>query len=186
MPDVTNGDSCRPTPRGPLQPIKGCAGTKPHRSELTRAGLAHERVTGGETPGTSGYADSCPVHLVSSASLALLNDELVAVGDRAVPMARFRPNIVLTGDDAHVEDRIRRVRIGGAELGFAKPAVRCAVTTIDQDAGRRSGPAVLRALAGYRRAEDGLVFGTKFAVLRTGTLAIGDPLSVTEWGPPVL
>jgi|GEM_PF-6945636 len=39
-------------------------------------------------------------------------------------MSRFRPNIVIAGhDEPHGEGRLHRVRIGEAELGYAKPAI---------------------------------------------------------------
>lgn len=154
-------------------------------SRLVRVPPEHDRKTDGHTPGTSAYADSCAVHLVSEASLAELNRRLTAKGSGPVPMERFRPNIVVSGHhEPHEEDRLRLLRIGTAELGYAKLAVRCVVTTVDQDSGAKSGPEPLRTLAEYRRApEGGVVFGSKFAVTGTGTLAVGDTLTVDEWGP---
>ncbi|CAL99675.1 hypothetical protein A8924_0721 [Saccharopolyspora erythraea NRRL 2338] len=146
---------------------------------LVRVPPEHDRVTDGEVPGTSGYADSSAVHVLSLASLDQLNERLVERGAPAHPMSRFRPNIVVTGWEPHTEDLVRRVTIGGSELGYTKLAVRCAVTTVDQDSGRRSGPEPLRTLAGYRRAEGGIVFGAKFAVLETGKLSVGDEVVVT-------
>ncbi|MFG2314375.1 MOSC domain-containing protein [Streptomyces tendae] len=143
----------------------------------------HRRVTDGHTPGTSGYADSSAVHLLSEASVALLNDKLRAAGKPAVPMERFRPNIVVDGwEHAHTEDLLRRVTIGDCELGYAKLALRCVVATVDQRSARRVGPEPLRTLAGYRRTEGGLALGAKFAVVRPGTVSVGDPVVVTRWG----
>ena len=34
------------------------------RSRLVRVPPEHDRITDGDTPGTSGYADSCPVHIL--------------------------------------------------------------------------------------------------------------------------
>lgn len=152
-------------------------------SRLVRVPPEHARVTDGATPGTSGFADSSPVHLTAVSSLAGLNERIVARGAAPVPMARFRPNLVVDGWDAHVEDRARTVLVGDAELGYAKLAIRCAVTVVDQRTGRRVGPEPLRTLADYRRArEGGVAFGTKFAVSRPGKLSVGDELVVTTWG----
>ncbi|UNT00242.1 MOSC domain-containing protein [Streptomyces tubbatahanensis] len=154
------------------------------RSRLVRVPPENGRVTDGLTPGTSRYADSCAVHLVSRASLDHLNKRLADRGAEPLPMSRFRPNIVVDDwdEEPHAEDRTRRLRIGGAELGYAKPAIRCAVTLVAQDSGAKRGPEPLRTLATYRRAaEGGVVFGVKFAVLRPGTLAVGDPVEVTDW-----
>lgn len=152
-------------------------------SRLVRVPPEHDRVTDGLTPGTSGYADSCAVHLVSEASLDLLNRALVATGSLAVAMSRFRPNIVVAGwDEPHAEDGLRRLRVGGGELGYAKLAIRCVVTTVDQASGLKSGPEPIRTLAAYRRApEGGLAFGAKFAVLEPGKLAVGDRIAVDAW-----
>ncbi|MER7660849.1 MOSC N-terminal beta barrel domain-containing protein [Streptomyces sp. NPDC096193] len=153
-------------------------------SRLVRVPPEHHRVTDGRTPGTSGYADSCAVHLLSRSSVDLLNGKLADRGTAPVPTDRFRPNIVVGGwDEPHTEDRVRRITVGTAELGYAKTAIRCAVTVVDQLTGARDGPEPLRSLAGYRRArEGGVAFGAKFAVLRTGTLSVGDELTVGAWG----
>jgi hypothetical protein len=106
-------------------------------SRLVRVPPGHQRVTDGETPGTSGYADSCPVLLTSLSALDLLTERIAEHGGEPVPMSRFRPNVVVSGWSApHTEERARRIGIGGAELGYAKPAVRCVVTMVDQESAR--------------------------------------------------
>ncbi|MGW9246919.1 MOSC domain-containing protein [Streptomyces badius] len=163
-------------------------------SRLVRVPPGHDRKTDGLTPGTSGYADSSALHLLSRASLALLHTRLAECGAPPLGMDRFRPNVVVDslpegcqGEDwaavPHAEDRIRRATVGAAELGYTKLAVRCAVTLVDQEAGARGGPEPLRTLAGYRRfSAGGVVFGTKFAVVRPGQLSVGDEVTVEEWG----
>ncbi|MEU5689709.1 MOSC domain-containing protein [Streptomyces venezuelae] len=175
-------------------------------SRLVRVPPEHDRVTDGWIPGRSGYADSGAVHLLSRASLTLLNQRMAERGAPTLSMNRFRPNIVVDGHDGHggqgeghevrdrdsggdwaalpnAEDRARRVTIGDAELGFAKLAVRCAVTLVEQEAGERRGPEPLRTLASYRRAASGgVVFGAKFSVITPGKLSVGDEVVVQEWG----
>ncbi|MEU6017016.1 MOSC N-terminal beta barrel domain-containing protein [Streptomyces sp. NPDC047515] len=157
-------------------------------ARLVRVPPEHDRVTDGRTPGTSGYADSCAIHLLSRSSLDLLNERMAERGSAPPPMDRFRPNIVIEGwDEPHVEDRARHITMGDAELGYAKPAIRCVVTVVDQTVGAKAGPEPLRTLAGYRRAaEGGVAFGTKFAVLRPGKLSVGDRAIVGSWGEPEL
>ncbi|WP_307829392.1 MOSC domain-containing protein [Actinomadura viridis] len=152
-------------------------------SRLVRVPPEHDRVTDGWITGTSGYADSSPVHILSRSSLDALNERIAAGGGRPVPMARFRPNIVVDGwGEPHEEDRVRRAAVGGAELGFAKLAIRCAVTLVDQDTGARSGPEPLRTLAAYRRASGGgVAFGAKFSVVRPGKVSVGEEVTVTAW-----
>ncbi|MBH5335038.1 MOSC N-terminal beta barrel domain-containing protein [Streptomyces pactum] len=153
-------------------------------SRLVRVPPEHDRRTDGLTPGTSGYADSSAVHVISRASLDDVNRRITAAGREPLPMDRFRPNIVLDGwTEPYREDLVRRMGIGETELGYTKLAIRCAVTLVDQDRGTRAGPEPLRTLAGYRRAaRGGVAFGAKFAVLRTGGLAVGDEVRVTTWG----
>ncbi|MFF9427974.1 MOSC domain-containing protein [Streptomyces sp. NPDC014746] len=162
-------------------------------SRLVRVPPEHDRIADGLTPGPSGYADSSAVHLLSRASLGHLNRRMADRGAPPLSMDRFRPNIVVDSHEherdadwaalPHAEDRARRISIGSAELGYAKLAVRCAVTMVAQDVGARQGPEPLRALAGYRRAASGgVVFGAKFSVLTPGKLSVGDEVAVTEWG----
>ncbi|HYH33285.1 MAG TPA: MOSC N-terminal beta barrel domain-containing protein [Pseudonocardia sp.] len=152
-------------------------------SRLVRVPPEHDRATGGETPGTCAYADSGALLITSRASLEELNRRIGERGAPPVPMDRFRPNVVVDGwAEPHVEDQARDVRIGDAELGFAKLAVRCAVTLVDQRAGVRAGPEPLRTLAGYRRVTAaGVAFGAKFSVLRPGRPAVGDEVRVQRW-----
>jgi uncharacterized protein YcbX len=153
-------------------------------SRLVRVPPEHDRVTDGLTPGTSGYADSSALLVVSRSSLDLLNERIASAGGEAVPMNRFRPNIVVDGwAEPHVEDTVRRATVGDAELGFTKIAIRCAVTLVDQETGVRAGPEPVRTLARYRRAPGGgVAFGAKFAVLRPGKLTVGDEFVVTGVG----
>jgi uncharacterized protein YcbX len=155
-------------------------------SRLVRVPPEHDRVTGGETPGTAGFADAAALLVTAQASLNTLNRRIAERGGAPLPMARFRPNIVLDGwRAAHVEDQARRIEVGSAELGFAEVAVRCAVTTVDQESGERAGPEPLRTLAGYRRgAEGGVLFGVRFAVCRAGTVSVGDEAAVRSWAAP--
>ncbi|MGH3778714.1 MAG: MOSC domain-containing protein [Pseudonocardiaceae bacterium] len=153
-------------------------------TRLVRVPPEHDRVTGGETPGTAAYADSSPLLVTSVSSLDLVNERIVQRGGEPLPMNRFRPNVVIGGwDEPHLEDRARRINAGDAEFGYAKLAIRCVVTTIDQVSGTKAGPEPLRTLAGYRRAtEGGVTFGVKFSVLRPGKLSVGDEVIVSSWG----
>jgi uncharacterized protein YcbX len=127
------------------------------------------------------FADSVPFLVVSEASLADLNDRLVTQGEEALPMNRFRPNLVVTGCAAFAEDAWPRFRIGAIEFRAAGPCVRCTVTTTDQLTGQR-GKEPLRTLAAYRRtAADStdVNFGQNLVhETKTGTLRIGDPVTL--------
>lgn len=153
-------------------------------SRLARVPPEHARQTDGLTPGTSAFADSSAVHLASLAALRTLNERIARRGEAELPINRFRANIVVDGwDEPDQEDEIRRITVGSAELGYTKLAIRCAVTLVDQHAGRRAGLEPLRSLADYRRArQGGVAFGVKFAVLRPGKCSLGDELQVNAWG----
>ncbi|KKD09946.1 MOSC domain-containing protein [Streptomyces sp. WM6386] len=152
-------------------------------SRLVRVPPEHDRVTDGRTPGTAGWADSGALHVVSRSSLDLLNEKIAERGGEPLSMNRFRPNIVIGGwDTPHTEDRAHRMLIGDTELAYAKLAVRCAVTLVDQERGAKGGPEPIRTLASYRRGAVGTVFGVKFSVLRQGKMAVGDEVDVTAWG----
>lgn len=155
-------------------------------SRLVRVPPEHDRVTDGLTPGRPHYADSGAVHLISRASLDELNRRIAERGGPPLPMTRFRPNIVVDGwDEPHTEDRLRRLAIGGTDLAYAKLAVRCAVTMVDQVSGAKTGPEPLRTLATYRRvSQGGVAFGMKLSVVRPGKLSVGDQLDVTAWDDP--
>jgi uncharacterized protein YcbX len=143
----------------------------------------HVRPSPGETEGLVGFADAHALLVTSLASLDGLNERILARGAESVPMDRFRPNIVLSGwPEPHTEDQVRRMSIGDAEFGYAQVCVRCAVPMVDQDTGRRAGPEPIRSLAQYRRDPDGgVTFGMKAVVLRSGTLSVGDEVSVGRW-----
>ncbi|MDA2806738.1 MOSC domain-containing protein [Nocardiopsis suaedae] len=155
-------------------------------SRLVRVAPGHDRTVNGHFSGTSAFADSSAALVLSLSSLDLLNARLAEAGAPALPMDRFRPNIVVSGwPEPHTEDGVLTMRIGGTGLGFSKPCKRCAVTTVDQETGEKAGPEPLRTLASYRRwAEGGVVFGAKFAVLDPGPIAVGDEVEVDEWAGP--
>ncbi|WP_329616230.1 MOSC domain-containing protein [Streptomyces brevispora] len=153
------------------------------KSRLVRAAPGFDRDGWGDTPGKVNFADAHAVLVTSTASLDDLNARIAARGDSdAVPMDRFRPNIVLTGkDEPHFEDRVRRMTMGSVELAHSVRATRCSVPLVDQSTGRRRGPEPVRTLATYRReAEYGnrVSFGVKNAVVCEGVVNVGDPVTV--------
>jgi uncharacterized protein YcbX len=147
---------------------------------LMRVPTDHERQVD-ERHGPVGYADSTPLHLTSLSSLDDLNARILERGADPVPMARFRPNIVVAGwATPFTEDGARTIRVGGAVLRYVKPDVRCQVTMVDQDRGEKDGPEPLRTLATFRRDPDGgVMFGVKLAVDTPGTIRVGDEIAAS-------
>ena len=127
------------------------------------------------------FGDGAPVLVISEASLADLNDRIIAHGEEAIPMDRFRPNLVVTGCPAFAEDTWPRFRVGTAIFRAAGQSSRCIVTTTDQLTGER-GKEPLRTLATYRRdATDptNVNFGQNLIhETKSGTFRIGDPLEI--------
>jgi uncharacterized protein YcbX len=122
------------------------------------------------------FADAYPLLLISQASLDGLNARL----ERALPMRRFRPNLVVQGvDRPHGEDAWKRLRIGALEFDVVKPCTRCVFTTVDPERGEfdASGEP-LRTLKGYRRSPAGITFGMNLIARGEGTLRVGDAVAV--------
>jgi uncharacterized protein YcbX len=133
----------------------------------------------GPDPHPVSFADSYPVLMISRASLEELNRRL----PEPIPMARFRPNVVIDGVPAHAEDAMTRFRAGAVVLRGIKHCDRCAITTTDQETGARNPrQEPIRTLKTYRydRALKGVVFGQN-CVIESGVgerLAVGDTLTI--------
>jgi uncharacterized protein YcbX len=84
-------------------------------------------------------------------NLAALNSQLASTGSSALPMNRFRPNVVLAGVEggAWADDGWGDVAVGGVQLSYVKPCDRCKVTTIDQETAEE-GKEPLQALGQIR------------------------------------
>lgn len=148
---------------------------------LVRFDPAHQRrcnpVYAGESGAHTAFADGYPLLVIGKSSLDDLNARLVATGAAAVPMNRFRPNIVLAGLDPYDEDHVEAITAEGVTLELVKPCVRCQVTTTDQETAH-VGAEPLATLAGYRTDTrlSGVTFGMN-AIIVTGA---GRELSVGE------
>jgi uncharacterized protein YcbX len=154
---------------------------------LVRVTPEHDRPGWGVHKGQTGFGDAHALMITSHSSLDGLNERIVEHGGDAIPMNRFRPNLVIAGwDEAHTEDRVLRASAGELEFGYACRAIRCAVPTVDQATGQKTGPEPTRTLATYRRQPDyggGVSFGMKAAVLKPGTIHVGDEILVHDWLP---
>lgn len=123
------------------------------------------------------FADGYPFHIIGESSLEDLNGRL----DSSLPMNRFRPNFVVNGSSAYDEDSWRKVSIGETLFHVVKRCDRCAITTIDQGAGERTGQEPLKTLAQYR-ADDKEVFFGQYLIAASGegSVRVGDRLRVIE------
>ncbi|KAF3999781.1 MOSC domain-containing protein [Glaciimonas immobilis] len=110
------------------------------RCRLVHFGAASRRIAskkwtaGREIPTL--FSDGYPMLLISQASLDDLNQKLQAQGRNALPMNRFRPNIVIDGVMAFEEDFMLTISAGKAQLQPVKPCPRCPMPSIDQATGQ--------------------------------------------------
>ncbi|MEV4640379.1 MOSC domain-containing protein [Actinoplanes sp. NPDC049548] len=117
------------------------------------------------------HVDIGAVHLISRSSLAALATEVP--NGTAVPVARFRPNLVVDGawEDGAEEGWVgRKLLIGGSTtLEITELTERCVMVTLPQS-GLPRDKEVLRVLAGARRSN----FGVYAKVVSGGRVARGD------------
>lgn len=128
----------------------------------------------GDTRAITEFSDGYPILVISRASLADLNSRL----PKALPMERFRPNVVIDGVEAYEEDRIHELRVGAVKLRIVKPCSRCSITTTDQQEGAVDGVEPLRTLKEYRFDKQlmGVAFGQNAIVVA----GVGESLKVGQ------
>jgi uncharacterized protein len=136
---------------------------------LRKGGVQYPERDGAPTS----FVDNYGILVISDASHAALNQKL----SEAVPMNRFRPNIVLTGVQEHDEDYFANARCGEVALRFVNPCYRCSMTSIDQTSGT-PGLEVLPVLSTYRYDE--AVKGVKFGAYAAISGGIGSHLRVAS------
>ena len=93
------------------------------------------RLHAGDSDAHTFFADGYPLLVTNVESLADHNMRMRRDATNAMPMNRFRPNVVIAGLPAWDEDHINTLSIGEVVLKLAKPCVRCQVTTTDQLSG---------------------------------------------------
>ncbi len=132
--------------------------------------LSSRRWTG-ELAAENAFSDGFPLLVVSSASLADLNQRLSGRGVPAVGIDRFRPNLVLDGLQAYDEDRLDEITFdadgGPVRIRLVKPCTRCNIPNIDPlSAAESHEPGA--TMAGYRadaRVSGGITFGMNAVIV---------------------
>jgi len=144
----------------------------------------------GDVVAMTQFSDGFPLLVTTQASLDDLNLRMQYKGAPALPMNRFRPNLVLAGLEAYEEDYVDTLTIGvGASavvLRLVKPCARCPIPGIDQHSGLRHTQwphEPLDTMATYRANArvDGLTFGQN-AIVIAGIgkqLQLGMPVQAT-------
>lgn len=136
------------------------------------------------TPVPVSFADAFPVLVTTTGSLAALNRDIEKHGGVAVPMARFRPNLVVDCEEPWAEDHWKALQIGEIVLDLVKLCDRCIVTTTDQKTGERISKEPLAGLARVHRSTDprikGVIFGMNAVPRTLGEVRIGDPVEIID------
>lgn len=123
------------------------------------------------------FTDSQQYLIFGQSSLDHLNTKI----DQAIPADRFRPNIVFSKSEAHIEDSWKEIQIGASNFIITKPCARCIITTINQATGI-AGKEPLKTLAKYRFKDNNVEFG-QYLKLTNSTdnlLKIGDEITVKK------
>jgi hypothetical protein len=177
LPVVVWRDTCVAVDEGALaaQWVSEYLGLSARLVRMADAFVRPVDPTYAKTPAQTGFSDGYPLLLISEASLADLNERLCGRGKAAIPMRRFRPNIVVSGCDAYAEDGWSDFTIAGLPFEGVKLCARCPITTVDPATG--SIPDVqepLATLATYRKATRGVLFGQNVIHRELGMISIGD------------
>lgn len=131
------------------------------------------------------FADAFPYLVTVEESLHKLNERLVENGSAAVPMTRFRPNIVIRGLPAFSENNTFDLEeiSGRFRLGLRKPCQRCVITTVDQVSGVVAEPKEpLRTLTAVNplSGQNGAFFGQNTILIHPATsgIRVGDGMTL--------
>ena len=119
------------------------------------------------------FSDGFPFLIISENSLISLNQEM----QLNLPMARFRPNLVISGCGAYAEDGWREISIGAIDFRLPKPCSRCVIPTIDPETAQ-TGKEPLRTLNRIRKWQNNVYFGQNALHNQCGTLTVGDAVHV--------
>jgi uncharacterized protein YcbX len=147
-----------------------------------------ERLTSikrGEPRRHVSFADAAPLLLTTTAALEELNTRLQRSGSSAIPMDRFRPNVVVRGATAGADDHWRALRIGSAAFRVSNACKRCKVITIDQSTGKFAGNDPLATLATYRAEGPSVTFGQHMMAEAAGSISVGDAVAIDARHEPL-
>jgi uncharacterized protein len=152
---------------------------------LVRQSPQYERKINSATTkkDTVSFADGYPCLLTTTASLTELNRRILETYEDFAPlvsMDRFRSNIVVETEFPFEEDDWKTIQIGEIQFAVVKPCSRCIIPTIDQQTGDRNKlKEPLRTLGTFRQfGEQGVMFGENMIPERSGTVTIGDRLTI--------
>ena len=121
------------------------------------------------------FSDGYPFLIIGQASLDDLNYRLAG----ALPINRFRPNIVFTGGKPYEEDAMEHFTINNVNFYGVKLSARCVITTVNQDNADTSKEP-LRTLATYRQNNNKIYFGQNLLANGEGIIKVGGIIKVIK------
>ena len=126
------------------------------------------------------FPDAFPVTVASLASLRRLNDWIVEraleLGEEprdALPVERFRANLVVDGDEPFAEDQWHELTVGGVRFRVTKPVGRCVMTSIHPQT-LETAKEPIRTLARHRLVDGKTMFAVHLVPLDEGRIGVGD------------
>lgn len=121
------------------------------------------------------FSDGYPLLITNERSLDALNEKLTS----AIPMERFRPNLVVRADQPWAEDAWSQLIIDGVRFEGVKTCARCVMINTDQSSGERpDGNAPLKTLTELHGVTGrGAIFGMNLVHRGTGQVRVGAEVS---------
>ncbi|TID16769.1 Molybdenum cofactor sulfurase [Venturia nashicola] len=141
------------------------------------------------------FADLMPIQVSNQKSIEELNYRLKSAGEPPISIERFRPNIVVEGEEPWYEDVWKTVRLqpsnwtaekseGDITMDVAARCARCQVPNVDPDTGVKNKKQPWNKLMEYRRVDEGITFKPCFGMLcvprEEGEISVGDTFEITE------
>jgi MOSC domain-containing protein len=174
---------------------------------LVVKGTDHRRIlTGNAAPEHLGreehmaFPDLGAMLVTNSGSLDEFNERLIAKGEQAIPMERFRPNVVVEPDvnTPWLEDQWKTLRFGGSHrndnseddkqspliVDVTSRCARCQVPNVDSNTGIKHAKEPWSTLMSYRRVDEGMKYKPCFGMLcvprDAGNIWVGMEVFVTQ------
>jgi len=141
---------------------------------LTR--ISHQKARFKTKLGTDYYtrfADSAPFLITNTKSL----EDLVSNMKQALPMDRFRPNIVVSFDKPWLETGLNSLKIGEVFFPLIYACTRCVIPSIDQITGKKGNKEILTTLNKHPQGKDhsgAIAFGVRGVHSEPGIIRKGD------------
>lgn len=127
------------------------------------------------------FSDGYPILIIGQSSLDDLNNRM----EEALPMNRFRPNIVIVGSQPFQEDMMEHFTVNGMDFYGVKLCARCVITTTNQDTGD-IGKEPLKTLAQYRRIDNKVLFGQNVLCQGAGIISVGNEIKIVKTKPALI